>query len=40
MYNSKLFDGRTNWSVAVDLERQLAFPAEITLTTQFPDLVI
>ena len=35
-----LFDGYTDWRVSADVDRQLAFPTEITSTRQRPDLVI
>ena len=35
-----LLDGCTYWGVIADVDRQLAFPTEITSTRQRPDLVI
>ena len=35
-----LHDGCTDWCVIADVDRQLAFPTEITSTRQRPDLVI
>ena len=35
-----LLDGCTDWRVIADVDRQLAFPTEITSTRQRPDLVI
>ena len=35
-----LLDGCTNWHVIADVDRQLAFPMEITSTQQCPDLII
>ena len=35
-----LLDRRTDWRVIADVDRQLAFPTEITSTRQRPDLVI
>ena len=35
-----LLDGYTDWRVIADIDRQLAFPTEITSTRQRPDLVI
>ena len=35
-----LLDGCTDWHAIVDVDRQLAFPTEITSTRQRPDLVI
>ena len=35
-----LLDGCTDWHVIADVDRQLAFPTEITSTRQCPDLVI
>ena len=35
-----LFDSCTDWHVATNLEHHFVFPAEITLTTQSPDIVI
>ena len=35
-----LLDGCTDWNVITDVDRQLAFPTEITSTRQRPDLVI
>ena len=35
-----LLDGCTDWCVIADVDRQLAFPTEITSTHQHPDLVI
>ena len=35
-----LLNGCTDWRVIADVNRQLAFPTEITSTCQRPDLVI
>ena len=35
-----LLDGCTDWCIIANVDRQLAFPIEITLTRQCPDLVI
>ena len=35
-----LLDGCTDWCIIADVDRQLAFPTEITSTRQCPDLVI
>jgi len=37
---SSIFDGSAGWRIACDLEHQLVFPTEITLTAQRPDIVI
>ena len=37
---SSSFDDGTNWHIVIDLEHQLAFPTEITLATQRPDIII
>ena len=39
-YKPTLLDGCTDWRVIADVDRQLAFPTEITSTRQRPDLVI
>ena len=39
-YKPTLFNGCTDWRVIADVDRQLAFPTEITSTHQRPDLVI
>ena len=35
-----LLDGCTDWRIITDVDRQLAFPTEITSTRQRPDLII
>ena len=40
MHRSSLLDGCTSWHVATNLEHHFAFPTEIALTTQRPDIVI
>ena len=39
-HKPKLLDGFTDWRVIADVDRQLAFPTEITSTRLHPDLVI
>ena len=39
-YKPTLLDGCTDWRVIADVDRQLAFPTEITSTRQRPDLII
>ena len=39
-HKTTLLDSCTDWRVIADIDRQLAFPIEITLIHQHPDLVI